>query len=182
MDVPNANSYADYTLIFSSAVAIDPTDEIWIRFPDQYDPYIGYVTESYPWYEPGTYYLECASTNLGNDLVCVADRWYLKLKNLTTVAASSSITLSLYDVMNPASTGNGTTDDFAFFHLDSTLNAKAFNLTGGKLTITALPPNLTVKRVAPTNNNAFAAADYTFEFYATATTPTPLNVYIILPD
>eukprot|EP00360_Condylostoma_magnum_P000038 CAMPEP_0168314802 /NCGR_PEP_ID=MMETSP0210-20121227/9492_1 /TAXON_ID=40633 /ORGANISM="Condylostoma magnum, Strain COL2" /LENGTH=55 /DNA_ID=CAMNT_0008285097 /DNA_START=3696 /DNA_END=3863 /DNA_ORIENTATION=- len=42
-----ANEYSDYTFTFRTSVDIAATNEIWIKFPKEYDPYLGMSTIKY---------------------------------------------------------------------------------------------------------------------------------------
>jgi len=63
----NAGDVATYSFTFKSSKDFTSTDKINIRFPDEYDPYIGNSWVKFE-NEPTSYYIECACAQLGTVL------------------------------------------------------------------------------------------------------------------
>lgn len=68
-----ADEYSDYVFTFTSDQEILNTDEIWIKFPMEYEPYLGMSEIKYKWSESTNYYIECGSARLGYELECTVD-------------------------------------------------------------------------------------------------------------
>lgn len=68
-----ANEYADYTFTFRTSLNVDATDSIWIKFPRDYEPYLGLSEIKYKWASPSYYYIDCSSSRLGENVECTVD-------------------------------------------------------------------------------------------------------------
>eukprot|EP00360_Condylostoma_magnum_P000486 CAMPEP_0168317508 /NCGR_PEP_ID=MMETSP0210-20121227/25766_1 /TAXON_ID=40633 /ORGANISM="Condylostoma magnum, Strain COL2" /LENGTH=111 /DNA_ID=CAMNT_0008317645 /DNA_START=1599 /DNA_END=1934 /DNA_ORIENTATION=- len=87
----NPSEAADYTFNFSSAAELVEGDEIWIQFPREYSPYVGWTERRYEWFEPSRYYIDCNPGDLGVESECVADHWYVKVIGSNGVSAGTNI-------------------------------------------------------------------------------------------
>jgi hypothetical protein len=96
---------SSYTFNFSSKIKIESTDEIWIKFPRVYDPYLGKGFIKYQWGEDvDTYYTECTNTIVNSAAECSIDHWYVRVFNMEEVNADTTISITIKNVLNPAAT------------------------------------------------------------------------------
>jgi len=70
LDISTAGEVANYTFSFSSELPILETDEIWIQFPLQFDPYVAKSLIRYRWNQSSVYYVDCDNEGLGDDVEC----------------------------------------------------------------------------------------------------------------
>ncbi|CAG9312215.1 unnamed protein product [Blepharisma stoltei] len=180
MSITNAAEYSSYTFRFTSA-QVDANDYFWIIFPrSYYDPYIGkadnYMTDC----EPYSYYIPCSSSSLGS-ISCTADHWYVVVSGIDkTVSASTTIDITISEVMNPA---KGQTGNFEVYHLNSAGTVKAYEEEFGTVTTTDLAPSSVIfKSISTDQVELLEIANYTLEFYYAGDVNNTLRFEIGLPS
>ena len=164
----NAFELAIYTFKFSISVQITKGDEIWIKFPDIFDPFIGKAEVRFSYGEPDNYYLECESLVLG-DISCKADHWHLVVNGLNTVSADSVIELNVMNVANPGMNEN--LPSFKVYLVDQDKNIKAMksDFSAGEISNPALS-NINIRSIQASNKFLQEDSDYTFTIYLNSLT------------
>lgn len=59
--VSNTGEFSSYSFIIDSDQDFQEGDEIWVKFPQEYDEFLGKAYIKYAWGAPSTYYLDCKS-------------------------------------------------------------------------------------------------------------------------
>jgi hypothetical protein len=150
---------ASYSFNFTSSAKFESTDQVWVVFPDQFDPYLGSAQE---WYstEPATYYIRCSCPQIP-EAYCKVDHHVLILTGNTEVQASTWLTVTVEGVMNPPA---DYTDDFQILHVDSKGTIKSLKSDFMAVKPTPPAPYLEFTSIAPSNRTLFETGSYVFEF------------------
>ena len=158
----NAGVFAYYLFTFTISVGTVVGDEIYIKFPNTYDAYLGDANVKFTYGEPNNYYLDCKSSALGN-INCFADHWYVVITNMNTISAGTIIDIQLNQIMNPLIS---TAVNFNMYLLSSSLLIKAMKIGYQGVAINSLPySNIIIRTIDITNSYLQQTSDYTFTFY-----------------
>lgn len=158
----NIGEQATYNFSFSISTKIVKNDEIWIKFPDDYDPYLGQSDAKFSMGEPNNFYIDCQSEVLGN-INCKVDHWYIIISNLNTVLPDTKIILTLFKVSNPSTTSQLY---FKFYLLDSDKSIKAFKSDFSSILLTgSAESNIKIRSIETSNKYLSEISDYNFTFY-----------------
>jgi hypothetical protein len=145
-----AGEYATYSFNFESSANFTQGDQIWIEFPNEFDPFLGdcwpVVSE-----EGKSYNIGCSSPQL-EAVLCKAERGIVIL--IPSQLASNALTVSVMRVKNPPAS---TTANFRILHMDSQANPKSYNMAFGNVTPSALPKGSELMTVILKNEDASSA-------------------------
>jgi hypothetical protein len=146
-----AGEYASYSFNFESSSKFASGDQIWIDFPNEFDPFLGdfwpVITE-----EGKSYYVGCSSPQL-EAVLCKVERGIVVL-SIPSQLASNALTVSVSRVKNPPAS---TTGNFRILHMDSQVNLKSYNMAFGNVTPTALPKGSELMTMILNNEAASSA-------------------------
>lgn len=163
-DILNAGEYASYTFSFKSAAEVEIDDYIVIRFPKDFDPYIGNSQNLLAGCEPNSYYIGCSSETLGN-VVCTVDHWYVKATGVSiSKDINTALDLTVIGVSNPAA---GSLGAFTMWHFGSDDILKAFVALEASVSpaISDVAQTLILKSVVTSNAKISETGTLTFDFY-----------------
>lgn len=164
----NAGEIATYEFTFSISCATVVGYEIWIKFPDNFDSYIGEAYVKFPWGEEDNYDLPCKSTVLG-DIRCYVDHWYVIVTNMNTIAAGTKISLSLLQIRNPAVTSK--LPNFKFYLLSSSKDIKAIKSDYYSVEIVDPPKsNIIIQSISASDIYLQKTSDYEFTLFLNSIT------------
>lgn len=159
----NAGELASYTFNFTISVATVVGDEIWIKFPNVFDPYIGEARVLFTWGEPLNYYIDCESTILGS-ISCYADHWFIIVTSMNTLAAGKNIDITLKQIRNPPVTSSMSSLQIYLLSSASVIKAMKTDYSGTE--ITAVPDsNIQIRNISSTSHYFQKTSDYTFSVY-----------------
>lgn len=99
---------------------------------------------------------------MGTDIECIVNNRNLFVINGQPVNKNSPITLTVFDVKNPRTTGTGVTNYFELWHMNDSMSAKAKNRFVNGVSITAYPANMILKRVLLNTHEIFTVGEYQF--------------------
>jgi hypothetical protein len=167
---------ASYSFRFTSSAKFEKTDQLWVVFPDQFDPYLG---SAQAWYstDPATYYIRCSSPQIP-EATCKVDHHVLVLTGTTEVQASTALSVTVEGVMNPPAPY---TDAFQILHVNSVGTVKSSKSDFNTVKPTPPAPNLEFTSIAPSSRTLFETASYAFEFSLPAVLNSSSVVQIVYP-
>ena len=172
----NVGVEATYSFLFSISTNIVKDDQVWIKFPEDYDPYLGQAEVKFAWGEPDNYYIDCASEVLGN-INCKVDHWFLIISELNTVLADTEISLTIQKVSNPSTQSSLY---FKFYLLNSEKSIKAFKSDFSSPSLSTSPgSNIKVRSISTSNQYLKELSDYNFTFYLHSITFSSYDLLLI---
>jgi hypothetical protein len=168
---------ATYSLSFQNSVAIAIDDELYVIWPDEFDPYIGNAGQSYK-SESGAYYLPCSSQEMGV-IYCRVDHWVMVIKGTTAVPQSTAVTIQVSGVVNPAPAPTG---NFKLLHVDKNGGLLEYSGAFGSVTPTAFAKSLELRSITVSNRGLGETADYSFTFYTDDIVNRETQLYVTFPS
>ena len=174
----NAGEMATYVFDFKDTANFAATDQYWIVFPASYDYFLG---NTWAWHnnEPGVYYIECSSTQLGTTW-CQVDHNIVIVTGSNAITGSTQIVITINNICNPTSVQ---TDAFQIYHVDTTGKFITVQQKFGTVTPSVLAPNnIYVRSVAKSENRLFKSSDYTWRLYMIDTMSTDSQLQVLFPQ
>jgi len=170
-----AGELAVYTFRWQDSAGYFQGDQYWLVFPAQYDYFLG---EAFPQFsaEPQTYWLDCASEQLGRCYCSVANR-VIAVTGSREVNSGVWLDLSIAGVANPATPSTA----FQLYHLNATAAFLAVNQDLGQFSPAPFPADITVQPLPLSDVRMHQTSTYTWKLHISDTLDRETRLQVLFP-
>ena len=95
-----AGEQSDYTFNIQSSVAMVPTDKIVIRFPRDFDGFVGGVREEFET-AGRTSYIQCSAPSMSDRRECEVSHWNVTVLCTKDITANTDLAITIESIINP---------------------------------------------------------------------------------